>query len=93
MAFKSLTNGAVSGTGTLTCKDRRFGGCILNTDGSNQGTVVIRDNDASGRIIFDMVSTFTKHCVADIECAETIYYSITGTNADAQLYSRARTKP
>lgn len=88
MAYKALTDGQISGTGTITCHDQRFGGIILGADGTNVGTVVIKDTDTNGQTFFSFAASASQAVWANIECSGTIYYSITGTNATAQLYSK-----
>ena len=78
---------AVSGTGTYTLETRLFGGALITSDGTNAAVVVVRKNNASGDVIFQVstkVSNFfvTFPILADAK----IYYSISGTNGLAQLF-------
>lgn len=94
--LKPLTNGAVTGTGTITMSGNIFGGCILNTDGTNTGAVIVRNDDASGSIIFDLSSNVSTPAYGphrQTTGSRTIYYAISGTGADAQLYEWTFTKP
>ena len=84
---RPLTNGTVTGTGEITLDSRLFGGIDLNADGTNAGVAVIRDNDASGTILIDTSSITGKTIIAPFRAPSgKIYYSVTGTGADAMLY-------
>ena len=50
--IKPLSTNTVTGTGTLSLSvGHMFGGFDLNTDGVNVGTIVIRNENASGTIL------------------------------------------
>jgi len=89
-AIKPITAGAVTGTGTIILKSGRpatFGGVMLNADGTNAGSVIIRDLNSTGDIILDVSSVISSPVFAPFRVPSgTIYYAITGTGADAQLY-------
>lgn len=87
--IKPLTIDTVSGTtGTLnlTSSNSKFGGFDLNCDGTNIGTLIVRDSDATGRILVKTSTKVGKIAFGPIPCSRTIYYSISGTNASAFLY-------
>jgi len=76
-----------TGTGTVTLDGFLFGGVDLNSDGTNAGTVVIRENDANGKVLLSISSVVGKTVLAPFKAkTHTIYYSISGTGADAMLY-------
>lgn len=81
-----LTSDAVTGTGAITVNSQLFGGFDLNCDGSNAGTLIVRDSDSSGRILVKTSSVTGKVAYAPIPCSGTIYYSVSGTGASAFLY-------
>ena len=83
-----ISNGTVTGTGTITLDGSYlFGGVDLNTDGTNAGTVVIRDNNDTGTILLDTSSVSGKTIIAPfLAPSGQVYYSVSGTGADAMLY-------
>lgn len=88
MILRALTNGAVSGTHTLTVPSRIIGGVLITTDGSNAATVVIRRANDSGKPIIDIASITTLWIAGPFstEDAEQVHLSVTGTAAEAQIY-------
>lgn len=89
MSWKALTDGAVTSTGTVSCGDQRFGGIILTADGTNVGTVTVQEDDGSGKTIFDFAGKLSQAIWCDIECRGTIFYTVSGTGASAQFFSRS----
>ena len=90
MQLHSLTNGAITGTGTLKrTGGGAFGGALINTDNTNAMTVAIHLNDANGKKIFNAATISSGFFIAPIddEGADCLYYSITGTGGTAQLFS------
>lgn len=82
-----LTSDTVTGSDTVTLKEGEyFGGFDLNCDGSNAGSLTIRDNDASGRILVKTSSLVGKVAYGPIPCSGTIHYTVAGTGASAFLY-------
>lgn len=81
-----ITADTVTGTGTITLTDETFGGFDLNCDGTNAGTLIVRDTNASGRILVKTSSVTGKIAYAPIPCSGAIYYSVSGTGASAFLY-------
>ena len=79
-------DGALAGTGTLTCKSRLFA-VAITTDGTNAATVVVRKTDANGAQKLDY-STLDGDFLAGPFAldSETLYYSVTGTGAAAQFF-------
>jgi len=85
--LRAITIEKTTGTGTVSLTRGLFGGVLLSTDGTNAAAVVIRKNNATGDVIFDLSSKQPGYYMGDpIEAAEKIYYSISGTGALAQLY-------
>ena len=95
MQLVALTNGAVTGTGTLTMQNTgnakdsgKIGGLMITTDNTNQGTVKIQRTDASGKAILD-IDTVTSMWIAgpfSTEGAATVYYTVSGTGCEAVIY-------
>lgn len=82
-----LSDAASATTGTITLTSgAKFGGFDMSTDGTNSGTIVIRNDSATGRILINSDSAFGKVLIAPIPSSNTIYYSISGTNATVQLF-------
>ena len=90
MKLKPLTNGAISGTGTVEMEGVVFGGAQLHTDDINQGTIVVRKNNSTGDIVFTAnckINVTGSDCRAPIMAGvNVLYYSITGTGFTAQLF-------
>ena len=82
-----LTNGTVTGSGTISLDGGHlFGGVDLNTDGTNAGAVIVRDQ-LTGNVILDTSSITGKTIIAPfILHSGIITYAVTGTGADAMLY-------
>jgi len=77
----------VTGTGTFNLTRKLLGGIILTTDGTNAAVVVIRKNNATGDIIFDLSSKQPGYYLGNpIEAADVIYYSVSGTGGAAQIF-------
>jgi len=88
MLLRTLTAGSVSGTDTLVAKTYIIGGVLITTDGTNAAVVALRRDDASGKLIFQ-ISTKTPLFVSgpfSTEGTQSIYISVTGTGASAQVY-------
>jgi len=86
--IKPLSSDTLTGTGTITlAAGKLFGGFDLNTDGTNVGTIIIRDQNVSGTILATSKSITGKTLIAPIQVdSQIIYYSISGTGTDAFLY-------
>ena len=93
MNLRALTDGRVSGTGTVVLEGHhqpggKLGGVLITTDGTNAAAVTVQKDNASGKAIFS-ISTKTPMMVTapmDAEGTSALYYSITGAGAAAQLY-------
>lgn len=82
------TDGAVTGTGTLSIPSGVLGGILISADGSNTVTVLVYLNDSSGKQVFDLTTKSPALIIGPIylEGKNTIYYSVSGTNGAAQFY-------
>ena len=89
MLLKALgTDGALTGTGTLTCESRILGGVLITADGTNNATVIVRKDNSSGDQIFDLVTKTPVFITGPItnKGSQTLYYDISGTGAAAQFF-------
>ena len=88
MLLKAITNGSVSGTGTLTCESFVIGGILITTDNTNQGTVIIRREDSTDKQIIE-IKTVTSMWVSgpfSLEQTTKFYHDVTGTGCEAQFF-------
>ena len=88
MKLRALNNGAVTSTGTVTVPSATIGGVLVTADGTNNATISLKRDDTNGKEIFDLVTKSPGFFVApvDTEGTTTVYYSVSGTGAAAQLY-------
>ena len=92
MQLRPMTNGRISGTGTVSfayaATGGMLGGVLISTDGTNAAVVVIRKLTASGDVVFDMSSITAQMVIVPVHTdnVAALYYSITGTGAAAMLY-------
>jgi len=88
MLLKAIGNeGALTGTGTLTCESRIMGGVLITADGTNNATVIVRKDNSSGKQIFDLVTKSPAFISGPISLgSQILYYDVSGTGAAAQLY-------
>lgn len=90
MRLHTLTDGAVTSTGTLTMVQGGFGGALITTDGTNAAVVTV--TESSGRKIFDISTLNPGFIIAPIHSSSNVVtYAITGTNAKAQFYEWVNT--
>ncbi len=91
MIFRTLTQSPVTSTGTITLgADKIFGGYDLSCDGTNLGTLLIKDGDSNGTVLVDTDSVIGKDVIKPMKTSGVIYYSVSGTNADVMLYEAVR---
>jgi len=88
MILREISAGKISGTGTLTIgRNMTVGGIVISADGTNNAAVVLRVLNVTGDIKFDMTTKNSLSVFAPIYIGNsTVYYSITGTGATAELY-------
>ena len=86
MLLKALTDGKVSSTGKVTVNSGIVGGVLISADGTNAAAVKLQKVDSNGDIIFDISTKQPMWFGAPVESGSNVYYSITGTNASAQIY-------
>ena len=88
MLIKAITNGSVTSTGTVECESQIVGGVLITTDNTNQGTVILRRDDASGKQIIE-IKTVTSMWISgpfSMEGTSALYHAVSGTGCEAQLY-------
>jgi hypothetical protein len=64
------------------------GGILITTNNTNQGTVLLHRDDASGAQIID-IATVTSMWITgpfSMEGTTSLYYSVSGTGCAAQFY-------
>ncbi len=76
----------VTGTGTVNLISDRVGGYVV-TDGTNAGTVVLRDEDAAGDVIFDWVSAHQTIILPTTCRSKKVNYAVSGTGCYVVLFS------
>jgi hypothetical protein len=89
MQLRALTNGKVSGTGTIELEDCKAVKVLVSTNNSAAAAVILRKNNSEGEKLFD-ISTITAGDYPSqpvlVDGTNTIYYDISGTGASAQIY-------
>jgi len=88
--LRSLTDGSISGTGTIESQSQIVGAIALSTDGTNAGTVVLRKDDSLGDVIYSISGKEAMHIPISLPVdADVWHYSITGTGCTAQVFEQA----
>lgn len=88
MLLRAITNGAVTGTGTIACESYTIGGILITTDNSTQGVVRLRRLDTNGKQIIE-IKTVTSMWIAgpfSMEDTKVVYYEVTGSGCEAQFF-------
>ena len=88
MLLRALTNGSVTGIGTLNCESTIVGGILITTDNTTQGTVRIRRNDTNGKQIQE-IKTVTSMWISgpfSLEGTKKVFYDVSGSGCEAQFY-------
>lgn len=85
--LRPITNGKVSGTLTTKCSSGVIGGVLITADGTNDATVVLHADNSDGHIALEVATKNSLWVPGPIHLgSRTLYYSITGTGATAQIY-------
>ena len=93
MFLREVSGGQISGTGTLTLGSKTLGGLNIYSDGTNAAVLVLRKDTSGGDIVYQISTLSLIFPVAPIYLGtETLYYSITGTNATAEVYEWVEAK-
>jgi len=89
MHLRALSNGKITGTGTIELSGFKSVKVLISTNNTNAAAVILRKNDSNGEKIFD-ISTITAGDFPSnpvlVDGANVIYYDISGTGASAQIY-------
>jgi hypothetical protein len=88
MILRALTNGAMTGTDTLTVTSRIVGGVLITADSTNAATVVIRRLNDTGKPILDVTTKIPLWITGPFSTEEAlqVHVSVSGTGAEAQVY-------
>ena len=87
MLLRPLTNGRVSGSDIILSETGLLGAVLVTADGTNNATVQIRQNNDTGKLVFDLVTKQPGFFGPfPITAGKTLYYTISGTGAQAQIY-------
>jgi hypothetical protein len=88
MLLKAINNGSITSADTMICHSGILGGVLVTADGTNNCTVIVRKDGASGKQIFKVVTKSPGFFVAPIsaEGTTTLYYDISGSGGAAQFF-------
>jgi hypothetical protein len=87
MLLRPMTDGSVTGTGTMQLQGRILGGVLITADGTNNATVIVRRTSDAGFQVFKLVTKSPVMIAAPIGVdAEQAYFSVSGTGAAAQFF-------
>lgn len=88
MQLRSVSEGAISGTGTLQLPGKLLGGVLITADGTNNAVITLRTDTSSGQIVFQLTtkSPFFPTAPFSNNGSQTLYYSISGTGAAAEIF-------
>ena len=84
--LRDISGGQKSSTGTISCPSRICGGVAIVADGTNAGTVILKNDNTNGTVIFQITTSSPLTVFAPFECSGSIYYSVSGTGCTAQIY-------
>lgn len=91
MHLNEISNGQISGTGTLDLDTNKLGGINMFSDGTNPCECVLRDGGPGGRIIFEQTVTgpqlFTMPLLVE---SGVLHYTITGIGATVEFFEWSR---
>ena len=88
MILRALTNGAITGTDTLSVQSGIVGGVLITADGTNNAVVEVRRVDSSGKEIINITTKIPLWITGPfhLEGSQAAYVSVTGTGAAVQVY-------
>jgi len=98
MILNPVSDGSIAtgGTGTLTFNSRILGGVLITANGTNDATVTLQSNNASGFTVFKLVTKSPIFVAGPISIKDANddptnagYYSVSGTGAAAQFFEWA----
>lgn len=87
MLLNPVSDGSVTGTGTLQFDSGILGGVLITANGQNDTTVTMQITNSSGSKVFDIVTKSPIFVAGPINLGVQIgYYAVSGTGAAAQFY-------
>ena len=83
----SGVGGQLSGTGNIKLDGSPILGAVnISADGTNNATIIVRENDSAGDIVFHQVTKSPMYVAAPMKATEIIYYDVSGTGATCQFF-------
>jgi hypothetical protein len=80
-------NGSISGTGTFELDGNIIGAIVMSANGTNSGTVLLREKTSAGKVLFHCNNLYTLQFNIHVtSTTRRIYYSISGTGCSAMIY-------
>lgn len=87
MILKPLSDGSVTGTGTLAVGTGILGAVLITADGSNDATIKLHADNSDGEVVFQIVTKSPLFPAGPIRIgSQALYYDVTGTGAAAHIY-------
>ncbi len=87
MILNPVSDGSVTGTGTLEFLSGLLGGVLITADGTNDTTVTLQRDNSDGFTVFKIVTKSPQFIPAPFNLGSKVgYYSVTGTGHGAQFY-------
>ena len=87
MVLNPLSDGSLTGTGSLAIQSGILGAVLVTANGTNDTTVIFRKDNSSGKQIYKLVTKAPIFTAGPIRVdSQVLYYDITGTGGAAQLY-------
>jgi len=87
MLLKPVSDGSVTGTGTLTFESAILGGVLITANGTNDTTVTMQRTNSSGTTVFQIVTKSPIFVAGPINIGGQVgYYAVSGTGAGCQFY-------
>lgn len=87
MLLKPVSDGAVTGTGTLAFESGILGGVLISADGSALAIVTLQADNSDGSKAFEIDTKSPIFIAGPIGIGSSVgYYSVTGDGAKVQFY-------
>ena len=88
MVLNPVSNGSVTGTGTLTIPSGILGAVLISADSSTAATVILRKDNSSGEIVYKVVTKAPLFTAGPIRIgSQALYYDVTtGSGGAIQVY-------
>ncbi len=87
MQLRSLTDGSITGAGLLNVPSGMIA-VLVTSDVTNAAVVLVRENNDTGKVVLQVSAKNSGLFPGPfpVRCGTKIYYSISGTNAAAQIF-------